>query len=325
MKQSKRDYNRDESRTIAAKQFVSIIVGQFKTTVQLDDISLKSGEIANRGANTNVQLDQKAIGQIVIDPNILSVICGTIFGDGSIAQDKGFANARVQFRHSTRQTPWFLWKALVPFKKFVNETSIQMQAPDGFQKKAQRLPGECLGKLKVVTKVDTVFTKLLPILIVDGKKTIQRSWLNYMTPWFLVTLWLDDGSLTAGAREGNISINSSSVAEAKTLVDYLRVVWGVECKVQQYPSRRTASNPKAPDITFIDLDNLEKFLRIVAPLIPVKSMLYKVCLNPLDPVRLQRWTSELKTLVRPDWHDELDKIYSYYALTKGEFTDEIDI
>jgi hypothetical protein len=326
----KRLYNRDEERIAAAKKHVSIIIERFEKTVPCEAISLKSDEIANRGANTNVELDQKAIGQIPMDPNDLSVICGTVFGDGSLAKKKGYANARMQFRHSTRQAEWVLWKCFVPFKPFVNASSIQIQAPDGFQKKAPRLPGESLGKLKVSTKVDQVFTDLMPILMENDKshnpkKKIKRSWLNFMTAWFLVTLWLDDGSLTGGARQGNISINSATEDEAKTLAQYLDVVWGVKCDVKLYTSRKTSSNPVAPDLTFVDLDNLEKFLTIVAPLIPVKSMLYKVCLYPLDPVRLERWTSKLKTLVRPDWHDEFDRIYSYYALTKGEFTDEMDV
>ena len=51
-------------------------------------------------------------------------------------------------------------------------------------------------------------------------------------------------------------------------------------------------------------------------IIPVKSMLYKVCLYPIKSSHLQRWTSELKTLVRQEWHAEIDQIYSDIAQKK---------
>jgi len=44
-------------------------------------------------------------------------------------------------------------------------------------------------------------------------------------------------------------------------------------------------------------------------------MLYKVCFYPESVSLQQRWASQdLKKLVRPEWHDELDKIYSYKKL-----------
>jgi hypothetical protein len=43
-------------------------------------------------------------------------------------------------------------------------------------------------------------------------------------------------------------------------------------------------------------------------------MLYKVCFCSLDRSRQQRWASELKTLVREEWHDTIEK-YLAYELT----------
>lgn len=316
-----REQRRDEARINAAKLLSKILVKQFLSTNPNLDITKCE---VNKGKNANLNIDQKLMGQVQLHPNVKSAICATVFGDGSIALQKGYANARIQYRHSTRQTDWFLWKSLGPFGKFTTENSIQFQAPDGKQKSARRLPGELLGKLKVSTSADPIITSLYKILAPNGQKTIQRSWLNHMTSWFLVTLWLDDGSLVGGSREGVICVNGLSLQEANILAEYIRVVWDVECKAVVYTSRTSKTNFESPQIEFADLDNLEKFLRIVAPLIPVKSMIYKVCLYPLDNTRLQRWTSDLKQMVRPEWHDEIDQIYAYYVITKGELSPEID-
>lgn len=291
----------------AAKRIVSLMVNEFKKDNQIVDLERLD---VNKGLNQNLNIENKEMGQIQLHPNLKSVICATVFGDSSIAIHKGYSNARIQYRHSTRQREWFLWKTFNVFGKFITDNSIQFQLPDGYQAKTKPLPGEILGKLKVVTAVNPTFTQLMPILAPNNKKKMSRSWLNHMTSWFLVTLWIDDGSLTSGGRQGVICVNGGTTEDANILAEYITVVWGAKCKVANYKSRESETNPDSPKIEFVDLDNLEIFLRIVAPLIPIKSMLYKVCLCPLDNIRRQRWTSELKQLVRPDWHDKIDEIYA---------------
>lgn len=266
---------------------------------------------------SKVNLGKKLMAQTQIHPITLSVICGTVFGDGNLVIHKKYANARVQYRHSTRQTEWFMWKTLCPLSEFVTENSIQFQAPDGEQRKTEAYGGEMLGKWTLATKVSEKLTNLHTIICPSQTKTISRHWLNHMSDYFLMALWLDDGSLSKG-RQGVISCNSTSLAQAKILAEYITTVWGVKCRAEIVESKKTATNPEPSQIVFVDLENLQKFLRIVAPIVPVKSMLYKVCLFPENREILERWTSELKQLVRPDFHNEIDKYYAYLLALKEQ-------
>lgn len=268
----------------------------------------------------NVRLSEKEMALLPFNPIVLSTICGSLFGDSSLAINKNYANARIQNRHSTRQNDWFMWKTLCILQEFINETSICWQEPDGYSYSDQiQAPppkkndwggeGEILGKWKVTTKVNEKLTKLHRIICPSGKKQLQRFWLNHMNNYFLMALWLDDGSLS-DARQGVISCNNTPIAQAKILANYICAVWEVECKVVEVASKATATLTQPVAIVIKNLDNLEKLLRIIAPIIPVPSMLYKVCLYPIESSRLQRWTSELKTLVRQEWHADIDQIYA---------------
>jgi hypothetical protein len=258
----------------------------------------------------NVNLEGKEMTQLDINPVSLSIICGTVLGDSNLSIGKNYKNARIQNRHSTRQTDWFMWKALCALRPFLEESSITFQLPDGEQKKSEKLPGETLGKWKLSTRVHEELTKLRNIIAPNNKKTVERSWLNHMNDYFLMALWLDDGSLSKG-RQGVISVNNMPFSEAETLASYITTVWGVCCKASIVESKATKTNIEPVEITITDQDNLEKLLRIIAPIVPVESMLYKVCFCPLDSSRQQRWASELKTLVREEWHDTIEKYLAY--------------
>ena len=306
----KREYTRDPVRIEASKKLIQILVKQFSQENKLVDVETLP---VDYGKNNSVNLEGKKPKQLNLHPNRLSILCASITGDGSINKNTGYKNPRIQYRHSTRQVEWFMWKTKGPFGRYLTDSSPQFQAPDGNQKNTPRLPNEALGKIKVSTRVNEEITSVFGLLAPKGKKTLNRSWLNHMTSWFLVVLWLDDGGLHGESRRlGSISVNGFSLDEANVLADYITVVWGAKCRAVSYQSKEKRSNNKeSPQIDFADLENLKTFLRIVAPLIPVKSMLYKVCLSPLDDDSRQRWITELKTLVRPDWHDEIDKIYLY--------------
>lgn len=264
-----------------------------------------------------VNLSDKRMANLGLDPVVTCTLCGTIICDASIAINKGYANARIQMRHSTRQTEWFMWKVLCVFSQFATPSSIVFQEPDGFQKKSPVKKGEILGKWKIATSADPKLTALYDILCRNnrGVKKMQRFWLNHMNNYFLMTIWLDDGGLV-DARQGVICFYSLSKAELDVFSDYMQVVWEIKCNVIPVPSRATANNKTPHQINIADFDNLEKLLRIIAPIIPVKSMLYKVCLYPIESSRLQRWTCELKTLVRQEWHTEIDQIYAELAQKK---------
>lgn len=294
----------------SSRQFVIMSVKEFKKNYPESDLEVKNLLATCPISLEAVKLEQKQIAQINLNPIIVSAVCGMVFGDASLVINLCYVNARLQMRHSTRQTEWFMWKSLCILKEFTEDTSICFQKPDGFQRSTMAIGGETLGKWKVLTKVNPELTKLHSIICPQGKKTFQRFWLNHMNNYFLMVLWLDDGSLN-GARQGVISLNSTPLDQAKVLVQYMLTVWDIKCEAKIVESKQTQTNKSPVAITISDLDNLEKLLRIIAPIVPVKSMLYKVCLYPEDSSRLQRWTSELKTLVRSEWHDDLDKYYAY--------------
>lgn len=336
------------------KEYTQSKIKEFRET--FTDLKISSLVPATYPKNLKtVCIRTKRMAQLPFDPIILSVICGTLLGDSSIAINKGYANARIQYRHSTRQTDWFMWKTLCILKEFTNDTSVCWQEPDGFQKQApvkvkeKEKEGEILGKWKVATKVDEKLTNLYNILCPKNsphspdknrnkigesgdfenfflskkekgaicvrqlggakKKKIQRFWLNHMNNYFLMALWLDDGSLV-DQRQGIISCNNTPIKQAQILANYISTVWEVKCKVVEVASKSSPTLPQPVQIVINDLDNLEKFIKIIAPIIPVKSMLYKICLYPIKSSRLQRWTSDLKTLVRKDWHADIDLIYA---------------
>ncbi len=260
----------------------------------------------------SVDLTNKAIQQIGFHPVILSFICGTFLGDSSLTVTKGYKKARMQFRHTTRQGEWFMWKAVHLLKEFSTEKSISFNKPDGYQEEAVVAEGETLGKYHFMSRADEKLTALCSIICPGNVKTVCRNWLNHMNAYFLMTLWLDDGSLSK-TRQGVISCNNFPEKDVRILADYITTVWGVKCNVELVPSKATKTNPKPMQIEIADFENLEKLIRIIAPLVPVKSMLYKVLLyKPNDPAFLQRWISELKELVRPEWHSFIEERYVYY-------------
>lgn len=285
--------------------YVQILLKEFKTNYpDLDVTKLKP---TFPESLKQVDLTNKEIAQIGFDPVVLSIVCGTVFGDSNLAIQKDYKRARLSYRHSTRQSDWFFWKTLCGLKEFTTETGIQFQLPDGYQVGAALAEGEKLGKLKLSSLVNDKLTALHAHIAPKNVKTIQRYWLNHMNNYFLMTLWLDDGSLTGPlGRQGLISAGKMPKAQAELLADYLTTVWKVESAAREYDSKSDQVQ-----IVINDQENLMKFLRIIAPIIPVKSMLYKVCFFPNNVSLQERWASELKDLVRPDWHDEIDKIYKY--------------
>lgn len=285
------------------QQISQLMIENFKT--RYPDLDVEKLKATNPPSLMNVDLSNKEMAQIKLHQVTIGVLCATVFGDASL--DTSSANPRIQFNHSTRQKDWFFWKCFCGLQGLTNETSVSFKLPDGKQVNSPHLPGEVLGKLHVNTLRNEKQTQLLHKLSgSQKKKEIKRSWLNHMNDYFLMTLWLDDGSLTTYNREGVLCVNSMNIEEAKILADYFNAVWGIKCTARVVTSRSTVTNPSPVEIAITDLENLKKLLRIIAPIVPVESMIYKVCLCPIDSSDQQRWASELKGLVRKEWHNTID-------------------
>ena len=256
--------------------------------------------------NKKVFLLDKQMAQIPISPLQKSVLCGTCVGDSSLKLTKGYNKARIQCRHSTKQASWFFWKWLICLKGYSNGfDSILFQEPDGFQKKANK---KGLGKLKISTHAREDLTQLHQIICRKNKIEIKRKWLNHMNNYFLMTLWLDDGSLY-NKRQGVFCLDSMPYKQQIILSKYLKKIWKIDCHVKQ--TKIKMANGQLSYRLFIShQDSLLRLLRTIAPLIPVREMLYKIMFVPKNNINLlQRWTSEVIELVHTDFKDQLKQDY----------------
>lgn len=274
-----------------------------------------------------VSIAVKQVANLPIKEPALSILAGTLTGDTSLVIDKGYANARFKVRHSTQQYSWFAWKYRYMLKTYSLPTSVIFSEPDGYQLKAKsKIQGvpihtvgsganlapltTVVGKLQLSSKVHPDLTALYRIICPSGKKELSRSWLNHMTDYYLMTVWLDDGGLSTGnGRQGRFSLEAWSLKEQNVFRQYLKVVWGIETTHLNI-GRFMENGLPVYKIDIADLDNLMKLLRIIAPIVPVKEMLYKVCLMPKDKGLLQRWRSELLGLVQPQFVDYVNDYYN---------------
>jgi hypothetical protein len=258
----------------------------------------------------NVKLDNKEMANTGLNPIQLSVLCGTAFGDSFFGIQKSYKNARVQNRHSTRQADWFFWKWTVALPLISNGlSSSSFQEADGKQKDTIPLPGEVLGKLKFTSKATPELTTLATILNKKGSG-FSRTWLNHMNNYFLMTLFLDDGSLGRGD-QANISLESFTKEKQAILVQYLKAVWGIHANVMPTGQAVTSENNR-PGYRVALANNEEtlKLLRLIAPIMPVRSMLYKLYFVPVNNRDvLQRWATELEQLVIPQFREEVKNHY----------------
>lgn len=263
---------------------------------------------------TNLNLSRKQMAQLPFSSIEKSVLCATCLGDSSLKINRGYKNARIQCRHSTNQAAWFFWKWTVCLKTYSNGlNSMTLQKADGYQK------ANALGKLKITTLAREDLTAIYKLICDQNQLVIKRKWLNHMNNYFLMTLWLDDGSLY-NKRQGVFCIDSTPYEQQVILSAYLKKVWKIETVVK--PIKLVTADGKQRYRLFIcNQKSLLVFLKLIAPIIPVKQMLYKIMFVPKNNLPLlQRWTSEVVNLVQADFKDQLqkdyDKIIKNYVIQK---------
>lgn len=110
---------------------------------------------------------------------------------------------------------------------------------------------------------------------------------------------LGDGSLIGyGGRKGVFCTDGFDEASIRLLARYLQVVWGIRCIVAPVGRKRDGKQEKYWRIWIGSQEELKKFLRIILPHIPVRSMLSKTILLYKDSQFQQRWISEVIRLSR---------------------------
>lgn len=216
-----------------------------------------------------------------------ALILGSLLGDGSLKLHPGYVNARFSFRHSTKQQAYFEWKAK-QCAEISSKRSIFVQTGDGGFSK--------LPKLRYQSLALPALTELYQLTHDKKQFRIQRRWLNRMSSLSLAIWWQDDGSLIGNGKRGVFCTDGFDEASVKLLARYLQVVWGVQTHVG--PILRTWNGRQYPQyrLWIRSSEELKKFLRIIAPHIVAKDMLYKVLVLYKDPKLQQRWISELAAL-----------------------------
>jgi hypothetical protein len=58
----------------------------------------------------HVNLKKKLLKNIPLSDSCMSIILGSILGDGSLKIHKNYKNARFKFRHTICQKDYFFWK-----------------------------------------------------------------------------------------------------------------------------------------------------------------------------------------------------------------------
>jgi hypothetical protein len=69
-----------------------------------------------------------------VSQQTLSIILGSILGDGSLKKYKGYLNARLSIRQSIIQKEYFMFKVR-SLSEISNPNSVILQQPTGYSKK----------------------------------------------------------------------------------------------------------------------------------------------------------------------------------------------
>jgi hypothetical protein len=212
-----------------------------------------------------------------------AIIFGSLLGDGSLRIQKGYANARLEFRHSIQQKDYLHWKVAM-LKDIAGEKSVALQPPDGYSK---------TEKIRFISRALPSLTELYRLTHRRGRLSIRRTWLNQMTPLSLAIWWLDDGSLISNGRKGVLCTDGFDLSSVKILARYIQIVWGVRTHIAPIYRYRQKVLKTYYRIWIRSTEELKKFLRIILPNIKVVSMIPKVLILYTDPQFQQRWISEI--------------------------------
>lgn len=263
---------------------------------------------------TPLNLERKRLARIQLPQQVKMVLLGSLLGDGAIGIQKNSKNARFQMRHSSMQKEWFDWKSGV-LASIGSANAIHFSKPDGFQRNRPLAhpPGEPWGKYHFQSLALKELTELYEIIRKGNKKNVQRSWLNHLNAQALMVWWFDDGGLQQKLKKGMISTHGFSKKEVNVISKYFKKVWELDNIVSKVQKNGVYYNGIRLNTT-----NLKKLLRIIAPHVPVKSMVYKLCIGYVEREQQQRWISELEALLPPEFFPEVVKFYINFNRSKDK-------
>lgn len=217
------------------------------------------------------------------------IILGSLLGDGSLKIHKHYRSARFSFKYSIKQKEYFFWKA-GRMEEISSERCWWFQEEQGTWGKSK--------KLRYQSRALSGLTTIYHLISENGSFTIQRKWLDMLTPLSLAMWWLDDGSLIGSGRQGVFCTDGFSYEQQVLLSSYLDKAWGIKTAIGE---KKKGLNQYR--LWVYSSENMKKFLRIILPHIQVESMLYKVILLYKDFLLQQRWISEVAEL--SDFSEEI--------------------
>ena len=242
---------------------------------------------------------RKLFNQINLPISTKQIVLGSLLGDGSLKIAKGYKNARFSERHSIVQQPYLKWKFFKLKKQLKGCLTISKPEFSSYSKN---------NKIIYQSRVSTQLTRLHFLTHKTNKKKIKRSWLNNLQYLGLTIWWCDDGSLNKTTRQGVFCTDSFSYEQQNILARYLKTNWKINTKIVAHTVKMKIGNRKDYRLRFSTLQNLESFLLLILPYIPVPSMLYKVMICYGDTKNQQRWISEVKTAL-PHFLFEIEQMY----------------
>ena len=251
-------------------------------------VDMKEKSLSHRTS----QLKRKIFQQVSLSDSCQSILYGTLLGDGCMQKTKGYVNARLSIRHSWKQKEYFDWKA-EKLQEIASPKSIQVSsASKGSYSKNK--------KLLFQSRALPSLTLLYDHMYKQKRLVIRRRWLNQMSPLSLAIWWCDDGSLIGGGRQGVLCTDGFDEKSVQLLARYLEKVWNIRVRVGPVRRNRKYGNYSKQEYfrLWFNTEELQKWLRLLMPHIPVPSMVYKWYLVSKNSQFQERWISEMKEAFR---------------------------
>jgi hypothetical protein len=212
------------------------------------------------------------IGDIVyhyvdtLEAELQELILGTLLGDGSIySTHKNYKT--ICFNQSTKQKDYFEYKTKLFGKLFIPQKSQK----SGYG--SIMLRGLLKSNLSILNLTKICCDK-------KGKKTINKEWLDRLSPLSLAFWYMDDGSIFSRderLQKPRCRMNTQgfSLKENKLLKEMLKNKFDIEVSIGKKEIYKGY-------ILLFNRKNTEKFCSLIAPYI-CKSMKYKL------PKRFEEW------------------------------------
>lgn len=232
-------------------------------------------------------MKQKISSSVSLSDQSKAIILGSLLGDGSLKIYERYQNARFSFRHSIHQAEYFHWKVHA-LHEIAGESMVWIQKNDGGYSRSD--------KLRFQSRALPALTKLYRLTHKQKRLVIRRKWLNMMTALSLAVWWFDDGSIITNGRRGVLCTDGFDRDSVKMLIQYLDTVWKIKTSLGAVGRKRDGKQEQYWRLWIRSSQELEKFLRIIIPYIPVISLLPKVMMLYRDSQLQQRWISEVVKL-----------------------------